>query len=329
MIEHRHGRRVGDLARLAPALLFLVGLAGCSKSVPFDPLQAQGTLTTSGADAAAAGGFGSATFYPLALDNTWNYEGTFHLALVNPDGTPAGEPDEIQAVEADRIIGTEVINGVPYFVREEVLNESPDPHTGQWVAWSRMRQDRSGLFAAEVNVDVSPTLQTSTARYAAPSARRGRPTLDVAVLEKHGLSKANAAAFAARFERLRDAARGWSRSADATHASQAGELTWLLYPLHIGVEWNIRPDMPWPARVDRVERIVSKMGPLTAYRIETVPLGIPLLEGEYVRLFYGRVGYIGYSIHSSFQVTDENGQPTGVTAIVDDTRLLAATGPNS
>ena len=328
MTQHKLGGRTGDSFRIGAAILLLVWLGGCSKSAPLDPNSKQSAIAGVGSDAATAG-FGTGAFYPLALGNSWEYEGSSRLVFVNPDGSPGGDPIETQLVESDRIIGTEVRNGVSYFVREEVLNESPDPYTGQWITWSRMRQDRSGLYAADVNSDEPPALESSVARDAPAGAKPGRPTLDVETLEQRGFSKASAAAFADRLERLREAARGWVRAADATRASQEGELTWLLYPLHVGVEWNIRPDMPWPARVDQVERIDSKMGPLTAYRIETNPLGAPLPEGEFVRLFYGRVGYIGYSIHSSFQAADENGQPTGVTAIVDEVRLLTATGQNS
>jgi len=327
MTQHILGGRSGDSIRLGTAILLIMGLAGCSKSAPLDPVQSTGTLATS-PSAAAAGGFGSATFYPLAPGNSWEYEGELRVDFVNPDGTPGGDPIQIQTAESDQIIGTEVRDGRTYFLREEILDESGGPYPGRTVTWSRMRQDRAGLFAADVNSDEPPALDAASARYAAPDAKTGRPGLDLSLLEARGFSKEATARFAERVERVRNAAMGWGRSEGATRAAQEGELTWLLYPLHTGREWNIRPDMPWPARVDGVEVIASKMGPLVAYRIEAIPLGEPLAEGEYVRFYYGRVGLIGYSLHLSAQATDVDGNPTG-TAILDDTRRLVATGPNS
>jgi hypothetical protein len=327
MSHHYLSGRLVSPVLLGTVFLFLGGFLGCSNDAPLDPLKGEGSISARGGDA-AMGGFGSATFYPLAIGNTWDYEGSGRLTVLNPDGTPGEGGFESQVVESDRIIGKETIDGQTYFVREEVLDELPVPDGGRWITWSRMRQDREGLFAADVNSDQPPTLDPDAGRYAAPAARLGRPEIDLSSLEARGLSKEASARFAARIERLRDAARGRERGLLRTRDDQTAELTWLLYPLHIGVEWNMRPDMVWPARVDGVEMLDSKLGPLTAYRIETNPLGAPLGDWEYVRLFYGRVGFVGYSIHTMLQATDADGNPT-LNGIYDEVRMLVAKGPNS
>jgi hypothetical protein len=49
--------------------------------------------------------------------------------------------------------------------------------------------------------------------------------------------------------------------------------------------------------VDGIEILDTPAGRVPAYRIATNPFGTTVGEGEWIRLYYGRRGYLGYSIH--------------------------------
>ena len=124
-----------------------------------------------------------------------------------------------------------------------------------------------------------------------------------------------------RLKIARAAARAGSGPRVGSGAASESELTWLRYPLHPGSAWDIRPDFPWPARVDRIEILDTPAGRMPAYRIETDPFGSTVGDGEWVRLWYGRSGYMGYSIHlvepwttTSVVVTDEQMLLVGTNA---------------
>jgi hypothetical protein len=310
------------IRRLAlPAVVAILTLlqASCSKAPTLGPQGSNGVAAAT-SSASTAAGFGSATFYPLSVGNSWEYSGRVALSYVGGSG-PYGEPGiEIEYRESHRILGTQQLSGLTYFVREEMREERTEPPGEPYTAWTYVRQDRDGFFAADVYGP--PTLDGARA-LVAPAPER---PLDFSSLRSHGFSEEAIARFGARISELRAAVRGRHAERYADSKASSGELTWLLYPLRIGTEWNIRPDFLWPAWVSRVETLPTEAGPLVAYRIDTEPFGIPLLDGEYVRLYYGRAGYLGYSIHSSAEATDGNGEPTGVIAIFDDDmRLTEAT----
>jgi hypothetical protein len=47
-------------------------------------------------------------------------------------------------------------------------------------------------------------------------------------------------------------------------------------------------------------------------------------EGEWVRVWYSRSGYLGYSIHTFTEETDANGDLTGNTFVADDSMMVTS-----
>jgi hypothetical protein len=313
-LPHRFSRT----ARWFAGLTLLATFMGCSKSSPVGPAAAVDPAVATAENSAMAG-FGSGTFYPLQTGNHWAYEGDAGVAIVDAEGATVCVGVAIHYTESHTILGTEHRDGRVYFVREQVRSELTGPNVDTWTDWSRMRQDRSGLFAANIEPQ-PPTLDGVTTVAGASASREVRP-LDLSMLRARGFSEEGIAKFAARVERLRAFARTLV-GASAGRQAESDELVWLLYPLRPGAEWNMVPGLDWPARVDRIETLDTPAGQIHAYRIETNPTGEPLKPGEYVRLWYGRTGFIGYSVHTSGADTDSQGNPTGLTAIFDDSMLL-------
>ncbi|HKO21227.1 MAG TPA: hypothetical protein VJX91_01110 [Candidatus Eisenbacteria bacterium] len=302
-------------ARGLLALLTLISLTSCSGPEPTQPSRA----TLSNGTASEASGFGSASFYPLQIGNAWNYEGGGSFRDIT-DGPPGDPLFTYAFTESHRLIGATSYEGASYVVEEQVHHEVPEDEGGPFIYWSRFRQDAAGLFVLD-------TLLTSPPSVGANAERAGLST--VSRIERAALASGHPAnpalqRLARRLDALKEAIRVGGRS-NASGPSGL-ELTELVYPLRVGQSWSIRPDFPWPARVDRVEGLDTPACRITAYRIELDPFGTTVKEGEWVRVWWSRQGYLGYSIHFVDEETDADGQPTGKVYVSDE--AMTVTGIN-
>lgn len=295
-----------SLSRGFLALLAMVSLASCSGREPTGPPQ---TALSNGV-ASEAGGFGSATFYPLQIGNAWNYEGGGSFRDIT-NGEPGDPVFTYAFTESHRLIGTVNHEGTSYVVEEQVHHEVPEDGDGPFTYWSRFRQDPAGLFVLDTLLIDPPSITTNADAARALSSRIERAALATGHPADPALQ---------RLARRLDAVRGAIRAGGRVNASGPSglELTELVYPLRVGQSWSIRPDFPWPARVDRVEGLDTPAGRITAYRIELDPFGTTVHEGEWVRVWWSRQGYLGYSLHFLDEETDANGQPTGNVFSADE-----------
>lgn len=301
-------------------LMLLATFLGCSTATPVQPDRRMDHAISSVGSTPLASGFGAASFYPLKVGNRWEYSGESRFALVDPEVYGGPVVVDVRYTESHSILGEEERDGHVYALREEVREVQSGSYFGSGKSWSRMRQDRSGLYAANMPQE-PPSITTSAGATQATSVHGLLPG-EVTAFRERGFSEDAIARFTARIVRLRMAARGAGRALSERGRDSDAELTWLLYPLRLGAEWNMVPGLEWPARVGRIETLETRSGRLVAYRIETNPGGEPMKEGEYVRLWYGRAGYVGYSLHLWDVATDADGNPTRVTATFDDTMIL-------
>ena len=308
-------------------LALAASLLGCSKSPPTGPPAAAPVALSGRTIAAEAGsGFGSATFYPLVVGNLWTYEGGGVGHIVSGGGEPPPWVDLQYAFsESHRLIGMTYHEGTAYVVEEQINQSIPEGENGPWTAWSRLRQDPTGLFALDTLLLEPPPLEGGARLYPASTSQSG-PALriDFGPWVAQGASKASLARFADRVEMLRMFVRGFVDHRGEPASPAGAEVRFLAYPLHVGQSWSNRSDFPWPSRVDGVETLNTPAGRFTAYRIDIVPGGTPLEEGEWVHVWYSRAGYLGYSIRTYAQGTDENGEPTGVTYVFDDSMFVTS-----
>jgi len=312
------------LAVIAAALLTMC-FTGCSKSPPLEPPSNGGVAASaSKATAAGAAGYGSGSFYPLAIGNRWSYEGG-GIALVLPgDGSPPVEDFSYAFTETHRLIGTTHHEGTAYVVEEQVNHSVPESYFGPTTWWSRMRQDRFGLFVLDTLLQSPPTIDG--ARLAASSGYQASHPyrIDTAAWAHMGSNDPSLERFADRVEMLREAVRGIIRRGAGPGVPTGLELRFLVYPLHPGTSWSTRPDFPWPVWVDGIENLETPAGKFPAYRIGVNPFGTSLQDGEWIYLWYSRQGYLGYSIHTYALATGPDGEPTGAVYVLDDSMKVTS-----
>jgi len=173
-----------------------------------------------------------------------------------------------------------------------------------------LRQDRFGLFGVDTLLQEPPVIDG--ARVAtATGYRADHPyRIDSAAWRHNGLDDVSLDHFVDRVEMLREAAHGIVRPGAGLATTIGLELRFLVYPLHRGTSWSIRPDFPWPAWVDMVENLDTPAGKFPAYRIRMNP-GATLHDGEWIYLWYSRQGFLGYLLHTSTPKAGPDGEPTG------------------
>jgi hypothetical protein len=308
-------------ALLAVVLAF--GTAtGCSNSSNLDPLERHaGRLLATKPNGVSTAGYGSASFYPLEIGNEWTYGG--HISFVSFGAHPTPQGDtlvSLEFTESHRLVGAEEREGRSYLVREEYRAEA-EPFGSETVTWSRLRQDRTGLYAADVDASEPPSAvgSPSTSSIRTLATERLATTFGSALAAK-GVPQAAIERLQERWENARAAVRGSRTALTRGGGPLGGELTWLQYPLRPGTGWDIRSDFPWPAHVDRIEVLYTPAGRMPAYRIETDPFGTTVGQGEWIRLWYGRSGYLGYSIHLVEPLTSQGDAYT----VIDDSMFLTA-----
>ena len=303
--------------QLVRALSILVAASSlsCSQN-PTAPRSAANDQISLSASALSAG-LGSGDFYPLAIGNSWDYERHTTARLIPGIGPPESI-DEIHGTEHDQIVGTESRDGREYFVRQDDLTDLDGLSPGTFTLWTRLRQDRTGLYSVDANEP--PAAQPGELAVRVGSTPT-RTLVNVAALERRGASAASIERFESRVEAIRSAIRG--RASDAARAANA-EVIFLLYPVRPGREWSARSDFPWPERVEGIEVLDTPAGPMKAYRIAVTPFGQPMPPGDFATLWYGKLGFLGYSLRSTSDLVDQDGNPIGKAIYTEDVRLTAA-----
>ncbi len=322
MVSSRATSDPGYKTFLLSALALLITVSGCSKPSPMSPPTEYSAAADAARDGvAAASGFGSGSFYPLAVGNAWSYSGGGILRLISGPGSYL-DNYSYAFIESHRLIGTTHYEGTAYTVEEQVHREIPEGIYGPGTWWIPLRQDTQGLFSLDTFLQEPPVLDGD--RVAADGTKSGAPHFYLAAFAARHSKGASIERFAARVERLREAARGIMRGAGTSSTASVSETQLLGYPLRPGQTWSARTDIPWPVTVNRVEQLETPAGRFQAYRLDINPGGNSVHEGEWVRVWYSRSGYLGYSIHTFVEQTDENGDPTGNTFVADDSMFVTS-----
>jgi len=301
--------------------LFVSCFIGCSRQAPVGPLVTGVASGTLGAGEAEAAGFGSASFYPLSIGNSWSYKGGGELRYLR-DGVPTEPAFAYSFTETHRLIGTTTHEGTSYVVEEQV-HVDPDSYYGPANWWERLRQDASGLFSLDTLLTEPPVLDGGKVLAQIAGNRTDHP-LHVDLARGRPDGGPSLKRLERRLEMLRAFVRGVTGTSLEASTPTGLETMLLAYPLRTGASWSTRLDIPWPVRVDRVEKLDTPLGGITAYRIEINPGGTVVQEGEWVRVWYSRQGYLGYSIHLSGEQTNDQGEPTGTTFVADESMLVTS-----
>ena len=269
-------------------------------------------------------------FYPLTIGNRWHYAKDIRVEVVDADPGLPTNPFQIHARFSRELIGTERLFEREYVVEETVIEENIGGLPT--IEWIRYRQDRSGLYEADVGIGTPPVLGRSMrpSSGAPPSMQEARAAMVWEQIASRLREPEHAPGFRSAWNRLTQrlaAMRRMARSdspAGLESLSRGGgplpnEITRLRYPLRPGQSWTIREDPLFDSSVEAVEVLNPTVGRFTAYRIriESVFFG----PDDRVQLWYGRAGYLGRAIHAEGVATDEYGNPVG-RVIYDEAEAL-------
>ena len=306
------------------ALISLFALPGCFRSL--DPVSARSTPGAlgemSGAAASSAGPEREpGTFYPLVPGNRWSYRQEFYAEL-----RPLGDTAAFRGtstVNVERTLECAItFGGATWQVETSVsrIDDQPTPH----LEWTRLRQDRQGLYELEIIPTITFPCGTPAGAVVAPAAPwLARAVAASAVSRQRGEARPSRYSEAGLIEGFaREFARRIWTSSLAVPAGYPAQvsigptvLTRLRYPLHVGAEWAIRPESDrdgnpsFLARVERQEPLSLAGRSRTAYRIRiTSSLFGP---NDSVVVWYGRDGFLQLEVRTEFSITDENGVLVG------------------
>jgi hypothetical protein len=314
------------LLSIAAAVL-AAAACGCSDS-PISPLGASdspdgtevwlatgSTAMTAQVDGPAAASRGA--FFPLVLGNRWMYDRTIETQL-EIDGT-LEPPETFEAAVTRELTQTEELFGRPYVVEEGTVTEGDDTT----LEWIRYRQDRAGLYEADVSI-IQPPAGTSSRPASRLSIRKGE-LADLAsarrALERRLEGSPHRAALLQAWARL-------TRKVELVRAVRAhctlpavvakdrpggvmeSELTRLAYPLRPGQEWMVLPDGSFASVVEAHETLDLPAGRMPGWRIRME--GSAFGPNDVVHLWYGRSGFLALRADLESDATDENGEVIGI-----------------
>jgi hypothetical protein len=250
-------------------------------------------------------------FFPLQNGNYWHYAGSTEIISI-PYGEP-GPPvmETMEYTEERTLVGTEMIAGREYVIEEARIDWDFGDTDYEW---RRYRQDRSGLYEADVSIDTppGPTRELSQA-----AAARGLPADRLPASNREAWSDA-LRRLEQRLEVARHAAESGSEAMPPIFFDP-GELTRLRYPLKPGLEWTVREVPFFGSVVESPEVLNLEPGRLMGFRIRMVS---EVYEpGDLVRSWYGRRGLLKFSAHVNSLVVGMTGDTLG-TLVLDDLMVL-------
>lgn len=317
--------RLLSRSSLLVALLALVSI-GCSRNAPNAP-------AASVAMSQAVSAFGARAqepngYFPLRIGNRWHSIAETRAGRIPPDGGPVDELAYF--TDIFRFLkGTETIDGTSYVVEQDSTNQQGSSF-GPVVNWIRYRQDRSGLYEADVAANIPPVLNegqfTGSGAGITPESDGGGMMSGLV----YGVPENELAAYqeawaktAERVATIRSMGRKLALPGGANRPGgvRAGELTRLAYPLHPGQSWIIRsePDLVFTSQVEANETIDVPAGrfPSSRIRIDNSVLG----PNDRVHIWFGRAGILAFRYHVEVPIVDPEGNSHGAFLVEYDETL--------
>ncbi len=300
MLPTSNGSALMRCAYVAVVLAIALMPLSCGETAdPVEPVSTAALAAADGAGAYAlnAPGRGPAGFFPLSEGDEWNYSGDI---AIESDGISTHNP----YTERQVIDGTEELFGREYVIQrhEQHVGGCVDPD----LSWVRYRQDKAGLFEADVSITDppgdGPDLSESAGRRAGAAGRWDIvwKELSAGLSDREMEALAGARADLARKVQAVDRALGRVSGGAGPAGGPpggvlSGEITRLAYPLHPGQEWVIRDAPLFTSRVIRLEAVETPAGRFNAWRVRIYP---PVTDpDDEVVLWFAREGLIALRIH--------------------------------
>ncbi len=253
-------------------------------------------------------------FFPLDMGNRWTYTGETSIMA------EGGEPLTIHFEEEHKIVGTEELFDRMYILEEQV---HVDDYSGDpIVSWARYRQDRSGLYTADVPLTDPPGDDEVFAKSNTARVDKRRERWDILCQRAaSGFQSDNLIAFRQASNNLYRKMRmideilgrqtpGVPLLGDPPGGVLPDEITRLRYPLHPRQEWIIRDSPLFESMVIRHDVLDLPAGKMNGFRIGVFSeLYDP---GDEVLLWYGRNGFLRMFAHFEVEMVDPSGNTTGI-----------------
>ena len=249
-------------------------------------------------------------FFPLEIGNHWHYSSTLDLQVV--EGEAPGLPFVIHNSIDRELIGTELRSDVRYVVQEERITQDVRPGE-TFTNWTRYRQDRSGLYFADVAANEPPVLEPANVHFSrsgrlSPTVAMGMP--HVPFPSEHRTDWEMAwVQHCKRMDLARMALSSFQNATTRVSATADSEVTQLSYPLHPGSSWLVRPEFDFKWTVEGVESLTLPAGRFTAYRIRITYSGLGPTDS--LLIWFGRSGRLAHHIYIVSEATDSEGHHLG------------------
>ncbi len=234
---------------------------------------------------------GQSEYYPLDTGNSWAYTGERSMSI--------GDYESFHASvrEMRSITGTEELFGREYFVEEQVniISTGIDPDDTM-TYWIRYRQDRVGLYNADVSTNDPPGEDPGLA-LSRWDALRQRSIENLASVDRQAAERA----MIEHFDKI-DAVNcllgrgnGPAKLAGPPGGILPDEIQRLKYPLHPRQEWVIRDTPLFYSVVEKHDVLDLPAGKMKGWKIRVYNefLG----DNDAVYLWYGRTGFLGMAVH--------------------------------
>jgi hypothetical protein len=270
-------------------------------------------------------GAGKKGFYPLDIGNTWTYEGEITLTY------EVGPPIVIETWQENMLVGTEERFGREYVLERERIIQDPDG--SEFTNWIRYRQDKAGLYEADIPIAEPPLDSESESRSPAPeilSSQRASFWMKISAAIEPEQESAYRRGFDELSQKLAVIDAAVHRGA-ATLPSRApaltgppggvlpNEITRLSYPLHPGQEWTIREIPLFQSMVISCDVLDLPPGRMSCWMIRIVPPGFG--PNDEVLIWYGRQGFLRLFDHLEIDIVDPGGEPIDRLVFEEDLSL--------
>ena len=262
-------------------------------------------------------------FYPLAIGNSWTYSGESSISM------GGFEPCSISVTEKRSIVGIEELFDREYILEKQEIEESSRNDIVTY--WYRYRQDRAGLYEADVAVNDPPVedyyrIGPSHDNLDPDCARWTELWQQLADKMKFIDSDMVERARIVHFNKISVINELLGRNANEallTSGPPGGilpdEIQRLKYPLHPRQEWIIRDAPLFYSVVESHEVLDLPAGMMSGFKIRIYNEFLD--DDDIVYFWYGRRGFLGMDVHLETEMFDSEGNSYG-TVISDEDLFL-------
>ena len=260
---------------------------------------------------------GQGEFYPLDIGNSWTYKGERSMSIGDY------ESYHLSVQEMRSIVGTEELFGREYMLEEQAIIAGrvigPDDTITYWV---RHRQDRAGLYEADVPMNDPPGEDSDAANLPGENLNTDldrwnelwkRSVEELEYIDPEAVENAKIAHFNKinAVNELLGRKTGSALLTGPPGGILPDEIQRLRYPLHPEQEWVVRDSPLFFTIVEGMDVLDLPAGRMNGWRIFIYNEFLD--DNDIVHFWYGRQGFLGMTVHLETEddlfgviISDEN-----------------------